>query len=405
MEEKACDPEQLSYNPERLRTLVTAILRGTKLMRETLADMSPSEMKENYKETDVRHLLMSQLWITGAGHRPSAFTHMRVGELQGATPTTDNDIMLVDVKHHKTVEVHGPAKVPFILPGLYKACIAYVKAWRDETKPDDLVFAKRGSGDPAEFDLCITWLVRTLDVLRTSFSIGELTSLSGGTLRKGWDNWARNSPDEFVKQIANRVMCHSERVSNIFYREPTRNEVGVFAGNVLHSMGLVENIDSDTNNPSHSDEDGENVSTSPPPCPSAPPTPQHATTHREGDTDSVEEGENVLPPPPTLPSPPQPATSHREGATAKPRGFSESEHELICSVFSKDGQLPKSITSQEVTVAYRDCPEFKHFYDNLVIAHGKKWAATRALSDAIRYKNTKTQKKTQKYKNQKQTKN
>ena len=52
-EEKARDPEQLSYNSERLRTLVTAILRGTKLMRETLADMSPSEMKENYKETDV----------------------------------------------------------------------------------------------------------------------------------------------------------------------------------------------------------------------------------------------------------------------------------------------------------------------------------------------------------------
>ena len=101
-----------------------------------------------------------------------------------------------------------------------------------------------------------------------------------------------------------------------------------------------------------------------------------------------------MPSPPTLPSPPQPATSHREGAPAKPRGFSESEHQLICSVFSKDGQLPKSITSKEVTVAYRDCPEFKLFYDNLVRAHGKKWSATRALSDAIRYKNTKTQKKT-----------
>ena len=407
-EEKARDPEQLSYNPERLRQLVTTILRDKKLtsMREMYADMSPRMMKKNHKEITVRHFLMSQLWVTGAGHRPSAITYMRVGEVQDADNISESGVMLVHVKHHKTVKVHGPAKVPFLLPGLFKATSAYIKAWRDpENKPDELVFAKRGSGEPADYDSCIRWLIRSLKVLTKSFSLKELTSLSGGTMRKGWTNWAKDSQDEFTKQVSDRVMCHSEKVSNIFYRKPTGVEVGVFASKVLQSMDPVENFDTDTSNTSDSIEEGEIVSPSPPPLPPTPPTlpspPQQATSHREGDNNasnsSVQEGDIVFP------SPPQHATPNREEAKASPyQHLSESERELICSVFSKDGQLPKSITSKEVAVACEDCPEFKRFYDNLVLVRGRKWLANRALSDYI--KSQKIQKKHQNIQIQKNNK-
>ena len=72
---------------------------------------------------------MSQLWITGAGHRPSAITNMTVQELRDATSTTDPNVKLVDVNNHKTRDIHGPAKIPFVLPELYEASLAYMKAW------------------------------------------------------------------------------------------------------------------------------------------------------------------------------------------------------------------------------------------------------------------------------------
>ena len=201
-------------------------------------------------------------------------------------------------------------------------------------------------------------------------------------------------------------MCHSEKVSNIFYRKPTGGEVGVFASKVLQSMDPVENFDTDTSNTSDSIEEGEIVSPSPPPLPPTPPTlpspPQQATSHREGDNNasnsSVQEGDIVFP------SPPQHATPNREEAKASPyQHLSESERELICSVFSKDGQLPKSITSKEVAVACEDCPEFKRFYDNLVLVRGRKWLANRALSEYI--KSQKIQKKHQNIQIQKNNKN
>ena len=126
-DQKAQDPEELNYNSERLRMVITTILQDEYLnsFREKLARMSPEELNKSkrIKESKVRHFLMSQLWATGAGHRLSTTTNMTVGELLGATTTSDSDVMVVSVRNHKTFKTHGHAKIPFVLPMFYEACL------------------------------------------------------------------------------------------------------------------------------------------------------------------------------------------------------------------------------------------------------------------------------------------
>ena len=138
-EEKAQDPEELNFNSERLKLVVTTILQDEKLnsLRRSLARMSPVMMIRKHKETKIRHFLMSQLWAAGAGHRPSAITNMKVSELQNATTTSDPTVMLVKVHKHKTFNIHGAAKIPFVLEGLYEACLAYKEAWRGSAQKKD----------------------------------------------------------------------------------------------------------------------------------------------------------------------------------------------------------------------------------------------------------------------------
>ena len=389
---KARNPEELNYNSKRLKVVVTSILQDEKMvsMRKTLTERSLSWIKSNLKEIEVRHFLMSQLWVTGAGHRPSAITNMTVKELREATSTTDTDVKLVMVEYHKTKEAHGPAKIPFVLPLLYEACTAYMKVWRNTPNPNARVFATSGKNNqPADFKYCIKWLIRTLDVLKASFTLKELDSLSGGTMRKGWTNWAKKSPNKFIKEIADRVMCHSEWVSNTSYLEPTGNEVGIFAGNVVGSMDPARDIDNDARNSSDSAEEGE------------------VDNDTSNSSDSVKQDEIGIPSRPTLPSslspppplsPTQPTTQNQGGEPSQVRyipgiRFSDSERELICFALSnEDGQLPKNVTNFEANRAIEKSPEFQNLYENLVRDRGSKGQANKTLTSSIKYKYLRAQK-------------
>ena len=396
-EKKARDPEELNYNSERLKLVMSTILQHEKMvsMRQTLVEKSHLWIRKNLKESDVRHFLMSQLWITGAGHRPSAITNMTVQELRDATSTTDPNVKLVDVNNHKTRDIHGPAKIPFVLPELYEASVAYMRAWRWKTKPDGLLFATSG-GKPASFKLCIDWLIKTLDVLKTSFSPKELSSLSGGTMRKGWTNWSKKSPNSFIKLIADRVMCHSEVVSNFNYREPTRNEVGQFAGDVIRSIDPAKDIDNHPRNSSDPAEERQGDNNARNSSGSAEEGEVYNDTSES--SDSVEEGEIVNPSPPTLPSPQQPTTPNQEAATTQAcyrhgSRFSASERNLIRFALSdEDGQLPKTVTSVLVNIAIEKSLEFKNLYDNLVIDRGSKGLANKTLTHSLGRKNLRTHK-------------
>ena len=358
-ERKALDPEQLSYNPERLKEVTTAILLDEHFnsLRETLAGMPPNVMKKRYSETYVRHFLMSQLWATGAGLRPSVFTNMTVGELQRPISTSDADVILVNVHNHKTAYIHGPAKVPFVLPNLYEAALAYMRTWRDlNNNDDDLLLATR-FGNPASYDTCLKWLTKTLKALGNSFSENELKSLSGGTMRKGWSNWAQNSPDELVKLVATRVMCHSQSIANTNYLAPVRDEAGLFASSIVHSMGSVGNIDNNASNASDRDQEG-----------------------------PAEEVNVVPPPPPPPPSPPHPEEIAVENPLSArvPRFFlTRDERELICSALEKDGQLPTSVTSESVAIAAENSPAFGQLYNNLVERKGGKGAANTLIRNIL----------------------
>ena len=315
---------------------------------------------------------------------------MTVGELQEATSTTATDVKLVMVEYHKTKEAHGPAKIPFVLPLLYEACTAYMKVWRNTPNPNARVFATSGKNNqPADFKYCIKWLIRTLDVLKASFTLKELDSLSGGTMRKGWTNWAKKSPNNFIKEIADRVMCHSEWVSNTSYLEPTGNEVGIFAGNVVGSMDPARDIDNDARNSSDSAEEGE------------------VDNDTSNSSDSVKQDEIVVPSRPTLPSslspppppsPTQPTTQNQGGEPSQVRyipgiRFSDSERELICFALSnEDGQLPKNVTNFEANRAIEKSPEFQNLYENLVRDKGSKVKAHRTLTGSIKYKYLRQQK-------------
>ena len=338
-EEKAQDPEELNFNSERLKLVVTTILQDEKLnsLRKSLARMSPGMMIRKHKETKIRYFLMSQLWAAGAGHRPSAITNMMVSELQNATTTSDPNVMLVKVKKHKTFHIHGRAKIPFVLEGLFEACLAYKEAWRGSAQQDGFLFATP-SGKPGRYTACISWLRRSVVGLKNQFSVKELKSLSGGTMRKGWSNWAKHSTDMFVKEIATKIMCHSEQVADTSYRELTKDDAaGIFASNIVGGMdGAVDDIGEDTGNVSNALQEG------------------------------AQEEDNVIP---------SPSTSHQEGTTVETvsadiHGFSNSERDLIWSVFDRDGILPKSITYVEVGIALQKSPEFSQLYGKIVNVFG-----------------------------------
>ena len=66
----------------------------------------------------------------------------------------DTNVMLVKVKKHKTYNIHGAAKIPFVLEGLFEACLAYKEAWRGSAQEDGFLFATP-SGNPGRYTACI----------------------------------------------------------------------------------------------------------------------------------------------------------------------------------------------------------------------------------------------------------
>ena len=216
--------------------------------------------------------------------------------------------------------------------------------------------------DTVEYNRKINLTRKMLKSRKHSQSLSplRLTQSTQSGMRKGWSNWAKYSTDQFVKQVAPRVMCHTEQIENVHYREQVSNvSASVFASRLVDSMdGPVDNTDHDTNNASA------NV--------------QEST--QEEETDCAQEEDNDIP---------SHTTPQQEGATAgtvsaRPLSFSKSERDFICSIFSsKNGKLPESIESDQVEKAIRRSSDFSLYYSRLVKDMGGIDPANKRLTSCI----------------------
>ena len=82
--EKEQNPEELAYNPDRVKELVIWIIRNKELiaLRDDLLTLSNEDIEEKYDEATVMHFIVSHLVLTAGGARTSAITWMRIDELR-----------------------------------------------------------------------------------------------------------------------------------------------------------------------------------------------------------------------------------------------------------------------------------------------------------------------------------
>lgn len=121
----------LAYNPIRLGKLLDHVLKHPKLneMLERLREITPAQLVKEFREIDVRNLLLGMLLITGDGHRPHAYPNMTIDELMKAVYLEDG-VYTVSILDHKTLKHHGSCNVPFLIDGLYEMTVMFVETFR-----------------------------------------------------------------------------------------------------------------------------------------------------------------------------------------------------------------------------------------------------------------------------------
>ena len=121
----------LAYNPVRLGKLLDHVLTHPKLteMLDRLREITSAQLVIEFREIDVRNLLLGMLLITGDGHRPHAYPNMTIDELMKAVFTEDG-VYIVSILDHKTLKHHGTCNVPFLIDGLYEMTVMFVETFR-----------------------------------------------------------------------------------------------------------------------------------------------------------------------------------------------------------------------------------------------------------------------------------
>ena len=130
MRRKMCDPDEVNYQPELLKDIVVAVMDYPlvlDMLRELLT-LSKEELDNRWGMIGYRNFLMAMLLLFGNGQRPGTLENMIIAELMDIQ--TVHGLECVRVADHKTAKSFGPASVAFAIPGLWQACVNFVKHFR-----------------------------------------------------------------------------------------------------------------------------------------------------------------------------------------------------------------------------------------------------------------------------------
>ena len=129
--ERATDAEDLTYNPKRLKELLTVILKDPKLRKivEDLNTEAPNVIRQTYNDRELQYALVSLLLTTMIGQRQHCIINMTIKEFRRAKVSAIG-VEVAHVTDHKTFKRYGPAPVAFVYPGLYKATENLLKVFR-----------------------------------------------------------------------------------------------------------------------------------------------------------------------------------------------------------------------------------------------------------------------------------
>lgn len=234
--ERMEDPNDLTYNPDKLRDVAMHIVFESTIVKDMVSDLTtlaPEDIEEKYKETEVRNLIISLLLTTGGGLRPGAVGCMKIHEFTNASRQKDGTFVAV-VKEYKGFKSHGPQPIPFVMDNLYEATQMYLNTYRDPNNGKGYLFAVKGKDKAPRTAWSIDWLYKT--VLGDVITEDEFSKLSPKSWRKMWHNLGRAHPSSQLGKIGLKVMNHSEAVADGSYAIVNKENASKFGNTLMSDM-------------------------------------------------------------------------------------------------------------------------------------------------------------------------
>ena len=356
------DPEDLTYNPDKLRDVVEIILKKNFFsdFKDKILNMTVEEIAENCDEVEVRSYILAMLMVFGNGQRAHAACNMTIAEFQNASKVTrevivggdvvNETIVVAKVKKHKLAKLRGRAPVAFLINGLWDLTSMYMNAFRDPTNGNGFLFATmRGkTKKPMEVGKVSDWLKKHL---KDDLTEQQLKTLTSKSWRKGWTNWGLNHPDPVIHEMSDRVMFHSKRVQQSNYAIMNVKNAAEF-GSILEKKGKLSM--------------------------SAP--IQDTVSDYSSESDDEEKSRKGK------------QRSDYVKGPKKGRYFTERERRLLRTVFTKNGILQSKITNKSIDRAIKENLCFGELYDRLVEEKGRRKEANNTIRKCLLKKQPKEKK-------------
>ena len=237
----------LTYNPDRMKQIVSTILRLPILtrMKHDLINMQSDEIKAKYTESELRFGLSAEALLTTGGKRPSTVAKIRNCELLEAELLEDGKTWDVSVRNHKTA-AGGPSHLSFQRENLYEACLRYQKLFKHPEEPDRLLFSTEGRKKPGVMEMkhSVEWLKRQIP--EGVCTEEEKKTFTAKSLRKAFSNWGAMHPETAVVRATLETQDHGKRVDELFYKVASGSRVAYanqrIMEDVMDSTTVTDNI-------------------------------------------------------------------------------------------------------------------------------------------------------------------
>ena len=231
------DPNDLSYNPDRMKDVAHHVVfenHTVKKMIDDLIKCSPEEIEENYEEVNLRYLLMSLILASTGGLRPEVVSCIKIGEFLTAKKQT-NGTYVAMAEEHKLFKKLGPQPIPFSMERLHEAVERYLHLFRDSNQSDGYLFATK-NGLPTEVKHSRDWLRK--NILKDFLTPEESRLLKPGSWRKGYSNWAEADKDVSIKENGPKIMMHSDAINRHSYLRTHPKNAAEFGNKMMKRVSF-----------------------------------------------------------------------------------------------------------------------------------------------------------------------
>lgn len=194
----------------------------------------------------------------------------------------------------------------------------------------------------------------------------ELKTLTPKSWRKGWSNWGKGQKDPHLREIHQRLMCHSPQVAQSNYLVPDVENAGQIGRKVLGEEVEV---------PQQSKEGEQTIEVEQPKEGKQTEEMQH--TEDVEQTEAVEQAWHIQQAEDVPPT--------KKGVVKVKQGnFTYTQRQIIKNALYVDGAPPSSLTNETISQAKEKSQLFSDLYDGLVTQFdNRNWKANNCIRKSL----------------------